>query len=70
MADTNCTLKSIEIDHPNPHWLRSRLQLIDVSELVTVNNAASPLLKVSIESPVGLVELHSMQVEKSNHRYV
>lgn len=70
MADTNCTLKSIEIDHPNPHWLRSRLQLIDASELVKVNNAASPVLKVSIESPVGMVELHSIQVEKSNQRYV
>ena len=70
MSDTDCALKSIEIEHPNPHWLRSRLQLIDASELVTVNSATSPVLKVSIESPVGLVELQSIQVEKSNQRYV
>ena len=70
MADTQCALASIEIDHPNSHWLQSRLQMIDASDLVTVNNASSPVLRVSIESPKGLVEFQSIEVEQSNQRYV
>jgi len=70
MADTKCKLHSIEIDHPNPHWLNSRLEMIGASELVKVNNASSPVLKVSIESPAGLVEFQSIAVEQSNQRYV
>lgn len=56
MADRGCTLNSLELRHPNPHWLGARLENISANQLVTVTDAGptdGPVLSAQINTPDG-----------------
>jgi hypothetical protein len=62
MADLCCKLKSLELYHPYPVWLRNALDSIDALQLVKINELPAnetPYLTVDIDTPSGVVQLHS-----------
>ena len=62
MAELGCKLKSLEIHHPYPVWLRDSLESIDALQLVKINELpanGTPYLSADIETPSGTVQLHS-----------
>lgn len=62
MADVGCRLKSIEIHHPLPLWIKSVLESIDALDLVKVRALQKnevPHLIANIETPSGERQLHS-----------
>lgn len=66
MADLGCHLSCLEIYHPYPWWLESRLASIDAENLVKLlplpkNHA--PYMVAYINTPVGMMSLSSKEVE-------
>ena len=62
MADLGCSLKSLQIYHPYPRWLKQALDSILASELVNVYELQAndtPYFSVEINTPSGTVELQS-----------
>jgi len=62
MADVGCRLKSLEIHHPLPLWLKSVLECIGASDLVKVHALPKngvPHLIAKIDTPNGERKLHS-----------
>jgi hypothetical protein len=62
MADEGCRLKSIEIHHPLPFWIKSVLESIDASALVKVHALPKnevPHLIANIDTSSGERKLHS-----------
>ena len=62
MADPGCRIRSLDIYHPYPDWLRTALESINALPLVQIHALASKddaFFTVSIESPQGMVELQS-----------
>ncbi|MFT5504868.1 MAG: hypothetical protein ACI8XC_002585 [Gammaproteobacteria bacterium] len=62
MADRQCRLKSLNLFHNRPQWLRNQLVSIKVNHLIlihTLEQDQSPFLSAEIECPNGLVTLGS-----------
>jgi len=62
MADMNCRLRVLNIYHPYPEWLSSKLTSLNASELVTVHaltDDTAAYITAEIEAPNGLVVLSS-----------
>jgi len=62
MADAGCRLKSLELHHPLPFWIKSVLESIDASDLVKVHALPKdevPHLIAYIDTPSGERKLDS-----------
>ena len=62
MPDVGCSLKKLELHHPQPEWLLSILNQINAAQLVEVRGLeanAAPFLEVHIETPIGIKTLSS-----------
>ena len=73
MADVGCRLKSLEIHHPLPFWIKSVLGSIDASDLVKVHALPKnevPYLIANIDTPSGERKLHSNVSLLNNSRKV
>lgn len=63
MADAGCRLRSLEIHHPFPDWLREALASIEASDLVTIHALPKdgiPCLSAHIDTPRGRTILQSL----------
>ena len=62
MDDVGCTLKQLELHHPQPKWLLSILNEIDATKFVEVkklDSDATPFIEAHIETPTGVKTLSS-----------
>ena len=62
MSDVGCSLKQLEIHHPQPDWLLSILNEIDAAKFVKVKRLAAnatPFLEAHLETPTGMKTLSS-----------
>ncbi len=71
MADLGCRLRSLEIHHPYPAWLREALASIEASDLVTIQELPKdriPYLSAHIDTPRGRTILHRQSVGRRRWR--
>ncbi|MCG8352884.1 MAG: VOC family protein [Chloroflexales bacterium] len=62
LRDLGCTLKQLEIHHPQPDWLASILSAVGAAGCVALKPLeanATPFLAAHIETPIGLKTLSS-----------
>ncbi len=65
MADLGCRLLSLDIYHPQPHWLESILQTIGAETIPVIHELKSPesaFFSATFDTPLGIKTLKSLNV--------